>query len=490
MEKFKKTLSNYIWLPILLTIGFIGWVCKIDFVTVPLLCVYVGLLLGFCDDIRNLYPVAFAVPFFINTIEGFMDYVILGIGIAFFIVGLIIFLIRHLAIKKTPVKKGKLFWGMVACLVAYLIGGIVGYFNILNALIITAMTCASYLLYWLAINFTHSLKTYLNYLFISIGIILSIQLLISYVMVDEPFLSAILSKNVIWIGLQNINVVAIYFMLAMLSTFQLALGHKLDYLITLSGLFFAICTYFTYSRMGMLICAILLIIATIFLFVKSKNKTAFLIMLISITLALLSLFIFGFETLTKILKHYTKLGFDGNGRDELWPWCWEKFLDNPAFGIGFTTNETIPGLPPTKIILAHNSLLQYLVSLGVIGTIIISFFFLCKYKILCTKFNNFKFMNLLTVMAIALSGITDQSPTGDVFIICITLILIANAEKDTEITTPTQANSNKNQLQAAIQSKTPPTQKNSSSSNNTNTNKQSTKTKNIRQTLKQKDTIN
>ncbi|MGN0961216.1 MAG: O-antigen ligase family protein [Christensenellales bacterium] len=433
MTKLKNTLSNYIWMPILLTIGFFGWVCKLDFITVPLLCIYVGLLLIFCDDVRNICPVVFSVPFFINQIEGFIDYIILGVSICFFLIGVIVFLIRQLAIKKTPVKKGKLFWGFVISLIAYLIGGLWNYFNLLNFIIIIAMTSASYLIYWLAINFTHNLKTYLNVLFISIGIILSIQLLISYAMVDEPFSSAILAKNVIWIGLQNINVVAIYFILAMISTFHFALKNKCDYLLTLAGMIFAICTYFTYSRMGTLICFILMLICILYIFVKSQNKLIFFFIGILGIFILGIVCIFRFESISKLLSHYTNLGLSGNGRNTLWPWCLDKFIHNPIFGVGFTSKDPVPGLISTdSIILAHNSVIQYLTSLGIVGSLLILYYYIKKYQILLTKFNEFKFMNLLHVLAIGLSGITDQCPTMDIFIICISLVLVANAEKDTE----------------------------------------------------------
>lgn len=433
MEKLRQTLSNYVWMPILLTIGFIGWGCNLDFITVPLLCVYVGLLLAFCDDVRNLFPVAFSVPFFINTIEGFIDYVILGIGILFFIIGLVIFLIRHLWKKKTPVKKGKLFWGFVISLAAYLLGGIWGYFNIINAIIITAMTSATYFLYWIAINFTHNFRKYINSLFIAIGIILFVQLLISYANVDEPFGSAILSKNVVWIGLQNINVAAIYFMLAMLAAFQFALHHKYDYLITLAGLFFAICTYFTYSRMGTLICFIIMIISIIYIFAKSKNKPIFLFIGIVGVFILEFICVLYFDKIAKLFSHHVSLGFSGNGRDALWPWCIEKFFESPLFGVGYTSKDPVPGLLSTKsIILAHNTLIQYLTSLGIIGTIMMIYYHIQRYKILLTNFNEFKFMNLLNILTIGLSGITDQSPTMDIFIICIATIFIAQSELDSE----------------------------------------------------------
>lgn len=447
MRKIKNTLSSTICLPIILTIGFVGWFSNLDFITIPLLCLYAGLLLAFCDDVKNLFAVAFSVQFFINEIEKFSDYVVLGIGILLFIIGIIVFLIRKLAIEKVPTSRGKLFPPFVVALIAYLIGGIWGYFNLLNAVIITAMTSATYFLYWIAINFTHNLRAYLQKFFIALGIILALQLTISYAFVDEKFSTAILSKNVIWIGLQNINVVAIYFMLAMFSVFTLALHHKYDYLITLSGLFFAICVYFTYCRMGTLVCFILMLVGIIYIFAKSKNKTIFVFIGIVGVFAIDVFCIFKFDTVEKLLSHHLHMGIKGNGRDTLWPWCIERFLQSPIFGVGFTSTTPVPSVTTDNIIMAHNSILQYLTSLGIVGTLLIGFYYVQRARIVFTKFNEFKCMNMLALLSIVLSGITDQAPTMDIFILCISTLLVALAEMDTdEILVSNEKTTNEQQM--------------------------------------------
>lgn len=432
MTKFKETLSNNICLPVVLTIGFVGWFCKIDFITIPLLCLYAGLVLAFCDDIRNIFAVIFSVQFFINKIEKFSDYVVLGIGVLLFIIGVIVYLVRKLKIEKASAKKGKLFWPFVVALIAYLLGGLWGYFNLLNAVIITAMTSITYFLYWIAINFTQDLKKYLQGLFISLGIVLALQLLISYAYVDEKFSIAILSKNVIWIGLQNINVVAIYFMLAMFAVFQMAPRHKYDYLITLAGMLFAICTYFTYCRMGTLVCFVLMCAGIVYIFVKSRNKVIFIFMSLVEIFLVDTIYVLSPEKIEKLLNHYLTYGFSGNGRDTLWPWCLEKFIHNPIFGVGFTSTDPVPTVTTDNIIMAHNSLLQYLTSLGIVGTILIGYYYIERGKVVFTKFNEFKFMNMMSLLCIVLSGITDQAPTMDIFILCISTLLVSLAEMDTE----------------------------------------------------------
>lgn len=434
LKKLNLILSNPMCMPIILTIGFVGWICNIDFITIPLLCLYTGLLLIFCDDIKNIFAVALSAQFFINTLECFADYVAIGIGLLFFVIGLIVYLVKELLIRKISCHKGKMFWPFVCALIAYLIGGIWGYFNLLNALIITAMTSATYFLYWAAINFTHNLKQYLRYFFIAMGIILCIQVTISYARVDEPFKVAILAKNVIYIGLQNINTVALYFVLAMLSILQFAPKHKLDWLFTLASTFFAGCVYFTYCRICLFVCAIVFLIFLIYIFTKSKNKPIFLFIAIIGIFVIEIVCLFKWDKIYKFIQYYINKGFNSNGREELWSWCLEKFLQNPVFGVGFTSVEPVPSIASYNIVLAHNTLLQYLTSCGIVGSIIISYYYFSRWQIALTKYNEFKFVNSISLFAIALVSLIDQEPTMDVFVIVVITLLVALAELDTEET--------------------------------------------------------
>ena len=432
MENFKKDLTSNIWIAMILFIGFLGWILSLDFIAIPILAVYALLLFIFCDDVKNILTIIFAVPFFIRSVITTGDFVVLGVSLGIFIIGVVYYIVKQF-MRKVPMKKGNLFWGFVCLLAAYLLGGIIGYFNIINILIIIAMTSLTYFVYWVVINFCKGVKTHISLIFIGIGVLLSIQLFISYLLVEEPFMSAILSKNVISIGLQNINVVAIYFMLSMISVFYFGYKHKYDYLFTLGGLIFAICTYFTYSRMGTLICLLVLLTAVIATFVKSQNKRIYIFTGIVGLFAMILIVLLCYERIEKYLEWHLNLGFSGNGRGTLWPWCLDKFLDSPVFGVGFTSEDPVPSLMTTdSIILAHNSALQYLTSTGIVGTILAIYFYFKKYKIIFTKFNGYKFFNMLNILAIGISGITDQSPTMDFFILTISAVLVALAEIDSD----------------------------------------------------------
>lgn len=433
MTKVKEILSNSIWMPIILTFGFLGWSFNFDLVTIPILCIFNALVLIFCDDIKNIFPLILTVAFFINSVDTVVSIVVLAVSLGIFLIGVIYFIIKQF-LNQAPMRKGKMFWAFVASTIAMLAGGIIGYFNFLYFIIILAFALISYFLYWAILNFCPNFKDYIIQTFLVIASILCVQLLMSYILVEDGFWTAITSKSVPFIGLQNINVVAIYFMIAMVLTFYLGIKHRFDYLYTLLAMWFAICTYFTYSRMGTLICFIAMVALIIFTFIKSKNKAIYLFTGIVLLFIAQLTFVLLYDKIMKLFTWHSSLGVSGNGRDALWPWCWEKFLESPLFGVGYVSNkEPVPSLMTTDtIILAHNNLLQYLTSLGIFGTILMMYYNTQKYILAFQKFNLFKAFNFINLFIISLSGITDQSPTMDIFMTTIIIIFTVLAEKDTD----------------------------------------------------------
>lgn len=430
MKKIDNILSNFLCVPIILLLGFWGWAYNIDTYIIPILAVYTLAVFVFCKDVKNILPIIFSVPFFISSVES-NKINILAVSLAIFVIGAIYYTIKQFVTQK-DIKKGKMFWAFVVALCAYLLGGVFVNFNLINSLIIIGLTLATYFIYWISINFCKDIAKYIAQILICIGVMLTVQMLIEYLQVENSFAHAILSKNVIWIGIQHINTVAIYLALAMASAFYLGFKNKFDYLFAMIALYFAGCTYFTYARLVVLICFVTLVSLMIYTFVKSQNKKKFIIfitfVIFIIGIQILVLYKLGFRVFERVIE----MGYSGNGRQILWPWCWDKFKGSPLFGIGFVSEEDpVPTLVSTdSIVLAHNSVLQYLTSLGIIGTLMMGYFYFKKYKILLSKLNTVKLFNLIQVLIIAFAGIVDQAPTMDVFILSISFVFIAIAETD------------------------------------------------------------
>ena len=82
--------------------------------------------------------------------------------------------------------------------------------------------------------------------------------------------------------------------------------------------------------------------------------------------------------------------------------------------------------------LAHNTLLQWLTSLGIIGTLLMGFFYFSKYKLLFKGFKWTRFFEVFSIIMLASTGIIDQSITMDPFIFVIPYIYFAIIEEESK----------------------------------------------------------
>jgi len=61
------------------------------------------------------------------------------------------------------------------------------------------------------------------------------------------------------------------------------------------------------------------------------------------------------------------------GRVRLWEFVWEIFLDRPLFGYGYNSTELVLARnwygPADQIVGAHNTMLQSLLTVGILGTL-------------------------------------------------------------------------------------------------------------------------
>ena len=127
----------------------------------------------------------------------------------------------------------------------------------------------------------------------------------------------------------------------------------------------------------------------------------------------------------------TKTKSGANGREILWPWCWEKFKENPVFGYGLLSDEPVPTVRNVvPVVLAHNTILQWLTSLGIVGSVLMLYFYYEKYKITFIHFTMSKFYLVSIIIIIALSGMVDQAASMDVFVALFSYILIAACEQE------------------------------------------------------------
>lgn len=434
ISKIKKALESFYLIPAVFVLAVLGRVFNVINITLPLLAFIVVLILFFCDDVKNVLAIIFYAPFYIKDLNMFNMPTLYAILIASVVVALLYFTIKRIITLKrqNALIKGKLYIPLAIVTVAYLLGGVVYDFNLTNAMVILVLSMATFLLYFIALNSEKDVGTFMCKVFV-IGAILVGFMVLYENYVNYGGIRYIFSRSYYsWVGAENVNVAALFILLGVFGAFSLGYKTKKDGIWLLVSVLFYLLIIVTYCRMVIGVGAVSLILLTILTLKNSPDRKRFLIYLASIIPIGIIAIILSWNVISQILSVlFNKMSFGLTGREELWPWCIEKFRQNPIFGIGFKISENVPtmGAGAAHYVLAHNVLLQWLTSLGIFGTLCMIVFTVFKYKILLKDFSSQGFIIRLLIIFIAVNSLIDQAPQMDPFIYNIVIVLIAWIER-------------------------------------------------------------
>lgn len=437
--KAKSFLNSNISLALISLIVVLFWALNFAYVSTVILFCYLVCVFIFCHDNPKglLFPVLSIFYMSPDTNKHALFMGIFG-GIMFAII-VAYCLIKIYKTKEVNPKKGKMFWAFMLYIIANCLAGIIGYFNILNVVIAFLFCVFAYAFYWFCINFIKDYKTFFAKCLIFLSLIITLQLLINYLRADD--FMYMLEHKLIRIGTGEINNAALFVVCGVCSCFYLAQKHKFDYLFILLALFFDLIIFFTYSRIALLVCAIITVVYFFITLKNSQNKKIILIGLgCSLAIVLVFCVVF-FNKIYDIISYYLRVGFGGNGRASLWSWAWDEFKNNPVFGIGFITrNQTVietfdagGGLIDFggfAIVTPHNSLLHYLTCTGIIGLILHLPFIIKKYIIACKNLTSFNLFCLINYFVFLVCGMFDSYPTTNIFNILVLVMFMAFSENE------------------------------------------------------------
>lgn len=387
----------------------------------------VGVILCFltCDDVKLLFGPFLLVPFFSVDVQNPAELTTYAIVFAFVFSSFIFYVIKH---RKTPVTKGKMFWGLMIADISFLLGGVIGHFDIKIFLIILALNVAMYLVYFVAINYTNNLIPYLMLCFVVVSMCLVVQHSVLLVRSGD-ILNCILTRGIQSIGDMSINVAALYYPLGAIGGIYLAKkSEKINYIYFVLSAVAFVFMLLTYCR-GVIVTSSLVILGLcIYLIAKSPKRKVLAITFGSVFVEV-GILTFAIPPLREIAIGFVQRGLSTSGRDELWAWCIEQFRSSPIFGVGFATSEPPPSLT-LNIVMAHNTILQWFTSLGIVGTVLMIPFYYQKYKTFFGKYNFNKLCCLCCVLCIALEGILNPACTLVFFVVAISLVLVASVETE------------------------------------------------------------
>lgn len=436
LEKIRKVLESFWLIPCMFAVALICRLFDVTTVSVVIAVALICCVLAFCKDVKNVLAIILYGPFYLKDIVSSPNGVLLTVSVIVAVVSLLAFTVVKIVLlsKRKELKTGKLYIPLAVATLAYLLGGI-GYSYKLSTAITVLMLCsATFFLYFICLNCTENLGRFMCKVFV-VGTVL-----VSFLVMYENYLSygdilSIFKKNqTLWVGAENVNVAALFILLGIFGAFFLGYKTNRDGIFLIVATVLCFFVLITYCRTAVALAGLTMVTFTVLSFVKSPDKKRYGIYLVSCVLACAVIVFLCWNTICPIISKFMDrlLSGDGSGRETLWPWCIERFKEAPVFGIGFKYygEGGVPFMGPgaSSYVLAHNTILQWLCSLGVVGTVAMLFFTVCKYRIIEKDFKGEGFLLRLTIIFFALSGVFDQAVQMDPFIYNIIIVLIASVE--------------------------------------------------------------
>lgn len=439
IEKIKSALQSRLVVPYTFAIAFFFWLLNLSSLVVCSMVLLVACILLVCDDVKNIFcPVVYA-GFFIKDIVVSANWAVYVACAVVALAAFAIFTVRKIREKGKSLKLGKMFFPLLVFDVGFLLGGIVGNFKILAFAATFGLSAVMLLLYFIATNFTRDIDEYFAFLFICGAAFISLQICANDVIASGKS-SAIFSYEYVkgcWATAEGPNTSTLFLGLGAVSAMFFVLKGKNGYLMIIPSCFYLFMICVICCRGMLLTMALVFPAEVIYVIIKSKEKRK---ILITFSVILLTVFAANAVTgdlsdvLGKMVTRFKQEGSSGRlGEGGIWHWCLGKFKAYPAFGYGFISKEPVPTIRfETKFfILAHNTAIQWLTSIGVVGILLSVWFYVTKYMLVFKDTVNSILLSAL-IAVIALSGVTEQAAAMDPFVFVLPLLLLAGKEYSIE----------------------------------------------------------
>ncbi|MDY6366927.1 MAG: O-antigen ligase family protein, partial [Clostridia bacterium] len=367
----EKTLSSELFAAFFMLFGMVCWFFELSLVCITAFSVAFICIFIFCKDIKNAFALLLFLPFFLvnNTLESGVwgIYVACIACCATAVVG---FTITQIILNKNKIRRGKLFFPLFLFAATLLIGGVTR-FNVSAFAAFLAASIVIIALYFIAVNFTVNFTDYLAKLLVFGAIVLTLEILITHLRWPD-FIESIKTNPNYFFSSESMNTASIMITLGIVGLYKFGIGKKKDYLYLLLSLCFVGGVLITKCRFMTVIAALVWLFAYVDFFIKTPNKKLFTWATIIAVLAILGVAVVFRKKLIDLITEFATKGQKGaNGRDELWPWCIEKFLKFPVFGYGYLTevgdSTYKEKVDIVNMILAHNTMLQWITCSGIVG---------------------------------------------------------------------------------------------------------------------------
>ncbi len=414
----------YLIIVSLISLGF--WIFKLDYIGIPIFMGIIFVLAIFVKNTIYIIPFLLNMLFMISQVEWDTNSIPLSLYIA--PAALLLAFIIHIIRFKVNIFKGKFFIGLAILVIGMNISHIINSdVYDLNFFLIIIVSLLYVLIYGF---FANTLRgdnlRYLIRIFVILGVMISIQIMIYYLRVDDIIL-AIENKS-IDLGWGLSNFIATYLIMFIASMTYFVKKYKLHLFWIILFLFEIAMLFFTMSRAGILAFFATSVLLLVFMFVKYEHKWNLLLNLIIGVIIMSAIGYFTKEYFIAIWDRLAVFGLDDNGRIEIWYDAIDVFKANPIFGGGFFARSG----DLSDLRMFHNTVLHVLACFGIVGGLALLVQLVSMLRIFLYQFNQKKAILLIALIGANIHGLVDNTYLMPQYMV-IMLVIIAVVENGNKI---------------------------------------------------------
>ncbi len=319
----------------------------------------------------------------------------------------------HRSGEKPPVPR--LWAGFVALGVSYMLGGAFSPhyswatfgFGLMQFLSLTLL----YAYFCITVDWKRVKKSYFAALFLLIGLGMCVEIADMYTL-DGVIVNGVIDRDKMYVGWGVYNNVACIMAMCIPAPCYFAVKVKRGgWLFTLLTTVFLGATVLTQSRGGMLFGSIVYLVSILYvlLSVRGRARQGHLAVLIALLLLFFVCGVLLREKIDALFASIIKVGMSSSGRVRIYKACWETFLQNPWFGVGFydtpgvSFDEFLHFMSPR----AHNTILQLLATGGLTCFLTYCYHRIQTMILLFRKRSHEKAFVTLSILALLLTSLLD-----------------------------------------------------------------------------------
>ena len=429
------------WYPILLLlISFVSWVTH-----QPLVGIYILIFLCVISLIivRDITPSLYIIPLMLMTTST-EDFLAHSANFNAIIVAAVLFsvaLVSHIVIYRQHYRSGRLTKPLIFVCIAMFLGGIGSpyikqYFdNILFVLSLAPLMLALYIIARSCVELPRDVdaKIYFARIISMFAVFAALQVLVLRLRIEGDFLENL--RAPLQSGWANRNGLATILLIGIGTMFYYADNAKRgNFLLFHLAFALDLSLVFTYSRGGGLAGLIQFVAIVIIMLVKGKHKVQFLIAGGMWTVGIGAAFIVFREYLPELIKRLHEVGMGSNGRSRLFREAWELFKQYPIFGVGFGYyNEGGLVHYPNTIYWIHNTVLQVMSFMGIVGVAIYIYYYIERIKMWLHHVNVFKLFGMCSIIAFEGQSLVDTGTFSSIPFLYLAVLLEIFVEISSDI---------------------------------------------------------